>query len=209
MITAITLDQLINLVPEFSTSHLDKQHIANTMNEVFIGATGVNTVNRRAAFIAQTAVESAYYSALIENLHYSAAKLLVTFPTHFDATNVMQYANQPDKIANRAYANRMGNGDESSGDGFKYKGRGLIQLTGKDNYQHCSDDLKIDFVTDPDYAATITGAFLSTNWFWNKNNLNSWADKDDIKTITHLVNGGYNGLADRTMIYQRAKHILT
>jgi putative chitinase len=203
----ITLNQLLQIVPEFTTSKFDKQNIANTLNELFI-STSINTLNRRAAFIAQTAVESNSYRAITENLNYSAQGLLKTFPTHFTAAEAAAYARQPEKIANRAYCNRMGNGDENSGDGWKYRGRGFLQLTGKDNYTHCAADTKFDFVGNPDYAATVSGAFVSAVWYWEKHKINDWADKDDIKTVSHIVNGGYNGLSERSFLYATAKKVL-
>lgn len=178
------------------------------MNDLFSGPV-FNTLNRRAAFIAQLAVESAGFHAVVENLMYSGNGLLHTFPKYFDASIVNQYEYQPAKIASRVYANRMGNRDETSGDGFKYRGRGFIQLTGHDNYVACGHDIGVDLITNPDYLSTVVGAFASAVWYWNKHNLNQYADADDIKTITHVINGGYNALPERTLFYTKAKTILT
>lgn len=117
------------------------------------------------------------------------------------------YARQPDKIANKVYANRMGNGDEASGEGWKFRGRGLIQVTGKTNYTACGQFLKIDLTQTPEYLETLPGAVDSAVWFWQLHNLNQYADLDDIKTITKKINGGYNGLEERTKYYEEAKKI--
>lgn len=172
----------------------------------------VTTVQRVAAFIAQCAHESANFTILSENLNYSAEALVKLFPTRFrgDAAN---YHRQPEKIANRIYANRMGNGPESSGDGWKYRGRGPIQLTGKANYQKFASDFFEDPETVMDDPALVTDdiptSLYSALWFWNKNNLNKFADAGDIKGMTKVINGGYNGLNERISYYNKALSILT
>ena len=118
------------------------------------------------------------------------------------------YHRQPEKIANKVYANRMGNGPETSGDGFKYCGRGLIQLTGKNNYQNFADSLEMNVEDVPAYLATFEGAAQSACWFWESNNLNQWADKGDIVTLTKRINGGTIGLEDRIKHYEHALHVL-
>jgi putative chitinase len=118
------------------------------------------------------------------------------------------YAGKQELIANKIYANRMGNGDESSGDGFRYCGRGLIQLTGKTNYQNFADSLEMDVEDVPAYLATFEGAAQSACWFWETNNLNRFADVGDIKGLTKAINGGYIGLEDRIKHYEHALHVL-
>jgi len=161
----------------------------------------INTVNRSLHFLSQVMHESGDFKRKEENLNYSANGLVLTFRKYFDADLAKQYQNKPEKIANRVYANRMGNGDEASGDGWKYRGRGFIQLTGKDNYEALSRDLMGDFVNNPHFVAEDKYAMLSAGWFWNSRNLNSLADLgltiDVIERITKKVNGGLNGLSAR------------
>jgi putative chitinase len=170
----------------------------------------INTPQRIAAFIAQCAHESGGFRALKENLNYKAPSLRRTFPKYFpDDAIAAQYANKQDMIANRVYANRMGNGDEASGDGFKYCGRGLIQLTGKNNYTLFAASVGIDNMDEVvEYLGTFEGAVQSACWFWESNNLNQWADKGDILTLTKRINGGTIGLEDRIKHYNHAVHVL-
>jgi putative chitinase len=168
----------------------------------------INTPQRVAAFVAQCAHESANFTILHENLNYRAATLTKVWPRLFPADIAAQYAGQPERIANRAYAGRMGNGPEESGDGFKYCGRGLIQLTGHDNYQAFADSLEMSIDDVPEYLATFEGAAQSACWFWETNNLNQWADKGDILTLTKRINGGVLGLEDRTKHYNDNLQIL-
>lgn len=168
---------------------------------------GFNTVQRLAMFLAQCAHESAGFSVLSENLNYSAKSLLVVFPKYFNSSNVDAYARNPEKIANRVYANRMGN--DAEGDGYKYRGRGYIQLTGKANYQAFANVSSIpDVLDNPDKVATPLGGMESAIWFWNVHNLNKYADNDDIKSCTKIVNGGYNGLTERQELYTSLKKII-
>jgi putative chitinase len=118
------------------------------------------------------------------------------------------YHRNPEKIANKVYADRMGNGDEASGDGFKYRGRGLIQLTGKDNYRACGDALGVDLVENPDLVSSPQYAALSAGWFWDKNKLNQFADANDMTTLTKRINGGTHGLDDRVARTQHAIDVL-
>ena len=170
------------------------------------------SVPRVAAFLAQTAHESGNYKTLKENLNYRAETLRKVFPKYFPTDELAQeYANKPNKqeaIANRVYANRMGNGDEESGDGFRYCGRGLIQLTGKNNYTAFAESLEMPVEDVPEYLATFEGAVQSACWFWETNNLNQWADKGDILTLTKRINGGTIGLEDRIKHYNHALHVL-
>jgi len=172
----------------------------------------INTPQRVAAFVAQCAHESAGFKFLKENLNYKAASLRKVFPKYFpDDALAAQYANHPNKqeaIANRVYANRMGNGDEASGDGFRYLGRGLIQLTGKNNYTLFAASVDTPVEEIPEYLQTFEGAVQSACWFWEQNNLNQWADKGDILTLTKRINGGTIGLEDRIKHYNHALHVL-
>jgi putative chitinase len=169
----------------------------------------INTVPRVAAFMAQTAHESGNYRAIKENLNYRAESLCKVWPRYFPNIEIArQYAQQPEKIANRAYANRMGNGDEASGDGWKFCGRGLIQLTGKSNYERYAESLEISLDEASEHLTTFEGCVQSAAWFWEANNLNQWADKGDILTLTKRINGGTIGLEDRIKHYNHAMHVL-
>jgi putative chitinase len=169
---------------------------------------GIDTPQRVAAFIAQAAHESGNFTALHENLNYRAVTLRKVFPKYFPTDEMAaQYAQQPEKIANRVYANRMGNGPEESGDGFRYCGRGLIQLTGQQNYQNFADSIETPLDQVPDFLQTFEGAVQSACWFWENNNLNQYADTDDILTMTKRINGGTIGLEDRKRHYEHAKHV--
>ena len=164
---------------------------------------------RIAAFLSQVAHESGGFKFVVENLNYSADALLRVFPKYFPTPEIANaYARQPERIANRAYANRMGNGDEASGDGWAYRGRGLIQLTGKNNYASFSLQMDNNCLVEPDIVAEPKLAALSAGWYWNSRNINPVADTDDIKEVTRLVNGGYNGLADREAKYEKLMQIL-
>jgi len=167
----------------------------------------IENPSRIAGFLAQTSHESGKYKFLTENLNYSDKGLLKTFPKYFNESNVMEYARKPEAIANRVYANRMGNGDEASGDGWRYCGRGLIQLTGKNNYQAFANSEQMNIEEVPDYLITYVGAVRSALWFWNKNNLNATADAGDLLMMTKKINGGTHGLAERTSEYTRILEI--
>ena len=168
----------------------------------------INTPQRVAAFLAQCAHESGGFVFLKENLNYKAPSLRKVFPKYFqDDATASAYANKPERIANRVYANRMGNGDESSGDGWRYCGRGLIQLTGKDNYTFFAASLDIPVEEASEYLQTFEGAVQSACFFWEQNNLNKWADSGDILTLTKRINGGTIGLEDRIKHYEHALHI--
>lgn len=169
----------------------------------------INTIPRVAMFLAQCGHESADFKILKENLNYRAETLLKVFPRYFSSINVAkQYAHQPEKIANRVYSNRMGNGDEASGDGFRFCGRGLIQLTGKANYSAFAESIETPLEEIPDYLLTFEGAVQSACWFWETNNINPWADKGDVLQVTKIINGGTNGLQDRTDRYSKIIKIL-
>jgi putative chitinase len=157
---------------------------------------------RIAGFLSNVAHESGGFATVTEGLHYSVAGLMRTWPQRFPTVEVAQaYAMQPEKIANRAYCDRMGNGSEASGDGWKYRGRGLIQLTGKNNYvaysMACDNEALQypDIVVEPKYAAESAG------WFWDVNRLNTLADAQDVRGMRRRINGGFNGLDDTQAKY--------
>ena len=169
----------------------------------------INTVDRISAFIGQTYVESAGYTALHENLNYQAASLMRVWPSRFPTIEIAnQYAHNQEMIANRAYSDRMGNGNEASGDGWKYRGRGIIQLTGHDNYKAFADSIDMDINELPAYLETFKGALNSACWFVKSKNLNQFADVWDIKTLSIRINGGTNGLDERITQCNRIRQIL-
>ena len=202
----ISQEQLQQILP--GNPYLD--HWTEALNKI-LPDYDINTPQRVAAFLAQCAHESGSFTALHENLNYRAVTLRKVFPKYFPNDAIAeQYASQPNKaelIANRVYANRMGNGDEASGDGYRYCGRGLIQLTGKQNYQAFADSIEIPVEEVPEFLATFEGAIQSAAWFWESNNLNQWADKGDILTLTKRINGGTIGLADREKHYHHALEV--
>ncbi|MDH4285586.1 MAG: glycoside hydrolase family 19 protein [Gallionellaceae bacterium] len=168
----------------------------------------INTPTRQAAFLAQVSHESMRLMRIVENLNYSAIGLLGTFEKYFTEAEAERYARQPQAIANRVYASRMGNGDEASGDGWKYRGRGLIQITGKNNYQACGDALGIDLVADPDMLTQHDPAALSAAWYWKSHGCNELADLGDFHGITRRINGGDNGAAERFAQFELARYAL-
>ncbi len=198
-----TKEQLGQIIP--GNPYLD--HWFDALNEI-LPEYEINTPQRVASFVAQCAHESGGFRALKENLNYKAESLVRVFPKYFKTLDeARHYEKQPEKIANKIYGNRMGNGDEASGDGFRYCGRGLIQLTGKDNYSWFAASLEIPVEEVPEYLQTFEGAVQSACWFWETNNLNQWADKGDILTMTKRINGGTIGLEDRIKHYNHALHI--
>lgn len=200
----LTLNQLKQMVPGITNA----EHWHEALS-ILLPDYEINTPKRVAAFIAQCAHESGGFRFLSENLNYKAESLMKTFHKYFpDMGTANAYAKQPMKIANKVYANRMGNGDEASGDGWKYCGRGLIQLTGKTNYSWFAASIETPVEEITAYLGTFEGAAQSACWFWESNNLNAVADTGDIKKMTKIINGGDIGLADRTAHYQHALHIL-
>ena len=183
------------------------EHWCEALNKI-LPDYDITTPARIAAFIAQTAHESGGYTALHENLNYQAASLCRVWPRYFNANNANDYAHQPEKIANRAYANRMGNGDEASGDGWRFCGRGLLQVTGHDNYQAFADSIQTDINEVPAYLQTFEGAVQSACWFWENNNLIHWADAGNIEKMTQIINGGQLGIDDRRARYNHALQVL-
>lgn len=164
----------------------------------------ISTPRRLAAFLANVSVESGSLTRLTENLNYKASGLLRVFPSHFDGDEAAEYAHQPEKIANRVYADRMGNGDEASGDGWRFRGRGLFQITGRDNYVACGEALGVDLIENPEYMESAEGAARSAAWFWHSHGLNALADAGDFHRICRKINGGDNGLEERQVAYRIA-----
>jgi len=203
----LTKQQLKQLLPR--NPYIDYWH--NALSQL-LPDYEINTPQRIAAFIAQCSHESGGFTALKENLNYRWETLRRLFPKYFPTDDLAKaYANMPNKqeaIANRVYASRMGNGPEDSGDGYRFCGRGLIQLTGRDNYTFFAGSLDISVEEASEYLGTFEGAAQSACWFWETNNLNKWADTGDIKELTRRINGGYIGLEDRIKHYEHALHVL-
>jgi len=200
----LTKEQLAQIIP--GNAYVDQWHDALSQ---LLPDYGIDTPARVASFLAQCAHESGGFTALKENLNYRAVTLRRVFPKYFPDDDIANaYAGKQEMIANRVYGGRMGNGDEHSGDGFRYCGRGLIQLTGKDNYQAFADSIETAVEDVPEYLATFEGAVQSACWFWESNNLNQFADSGDIETMTKRINGGTIGLEDRIKHYNHALHVL-
>ena len=203
----LTLQQLRELLPK--NPHVEYWHRALAQ---LLPDYEINTPQRIAAFIAQCSHESGGFMAIKENLNYRWQTLRKIFPRYFPTDELAQeYASKPNKaeaIANRVYANRMGNGPEQSGDGYRYCGRGLIQLTGRENYSWFAASLQITPEEASQYMETFEGAAQSACWFWETNKLNTWADTGDIVTLTKKINGGTIGLEDRIKHYNHALHVL-
>ena len=198
-----TLDHLKQIVP--GNPYID--HWYEALCEV-LPDYDIDTPQRVAAFLAQCAHESGGFKAIKENLNYRPETLLKLFKKYFDLPTAQHYCSMPNKqeaIANRIYANRMGNGPEESGDGYKFCGRGLIQLTGKQNYTKLAEDLGISIDETIAYLETSSGAVSSAGWFWDNNNLNQYCDKGDFVTLTKRINGGTIGLADRQHHFDEAR----
>jgi putative chitinase len=199
----LTKEQLKQLLPK--NPYIDQWHKALSQ---LLPDYEINTPQRIAAFMAQCAHESGEFLFLSENLNYKAASLRKIFGKYFpDDATAAAYEKKPEKIANRIYASRMGNSDEASGDGYKYRGRGLIQVTGKQNYTWFAASLQITPEEAAEYMGTFEGAAQSACWFWETNKLNDWADKGDIVTLTKKINGGTIGLEDRIKHYEHALHV--
>lgn len=166
---------------------------------------GINTNLRLAHFFCQISHESGL-KPISENLNYSAKRLWEIFPKYFPTTELAnKYQKNPKSIANRVYANRMGNGDEASGEGWKYRGRGFLQITGKENYHRLANDTDIDCLKNPDLLLEEANAMISALWFWNLKKLNIFADEDNLSTITKRINGGFNGIEHRKELLKKWK----
>lgn len=164
---------------------------------------GIDTPERISMFLAQVIHESGGFARLEENLNYSSAGLMRVWPKRFTTLQIaMKYARKPQAIANKVYSNRMGNGPEESGEGWLYRGRSLIQITGKDNYTLIDKDIpSLGIMKNPDVLKTVFGGVTAACWYWKKNGLNRYADKQDIVGCTKAINGGLIGLDERKHIY--------
>lgn len=207
----VTREQLVFFFTNTSTSIIDDLHddLNHAMEQFF-----VDSPDRVAAFMAQIDIESGGLRHREENLNYSARRLMEVFPRHFRDVDVNQYDRNPQRIANRVYRNRMGNGPESSGDGWRYRGRGLIQLTGKNNYTAFGRAMGMTAEEASDYMSTAEGACMSAAWFWETNGLNPIADRGQIDEISRIINAGpggslsaVHGLDKRRESYKRAIEI--
>lgn len=168
---------------------------------------GLTTKDRIAHFMAQIEHES-NLKPISENLNYSSVGLTTIFGKYFNSESAKDYARSSQRIANRVYSNRMGNGNEASGEGWKFRGRGFIQITGKDNYKALSKDTGNDYVNNPDLLLNESDAMISALWYWKRINGNALADEGNIKEITRKINGGYNGLSDRINKLKKWKSVL-
>lgn len=209
----ITLEQVLKAVPAAKKLKVATflPHLISAMAEFEI-----NTPLRQAAFLAQIFHESGNLEHVDENLNYSAKGLQDTWASRFDAAAAERYARKPEMIANKVYANRMGNRDEASGDGWKYRGAGLIQLTGKDNQFACAMAIGCDPTQIGDYLRTEEGACRSAGWYWSTNNLNKWADVRDIDGVSDVINIGRKtarvgdsiGYAHRKALFEAFERVL-
>ena len=200
----ITAQQLLQILPN-----------AGSVAGVFVSALNdamarfkIEGRLRVAAFLAQIGHESGQLRTLVENLNYSAEGLIRTWPKRFNLVTATSVARKPEQIANIVYASRLGNGPAVTGDGWRYRGRGLIQITGWVNYQACGSALSVDLLNKPELLEQPVYAALSAAWFWSSNGLNELADGERFEAITRKVNGGLNGQADRLAIYKRALEVL-
>ena len=178
------------------------------LNETFTKFV-IATPRQQAGFIGQCSHECGNFRILEENLNYRAATLMKLWPKRFPTQEIANaYEKNPKRIANMVYSSRMGNRDEASGDGYRFRGRGCIQLTGHAGYYHAGQDLGVDFVKDPDLVATPKYAALTAGWFWSTHNCNTLAENGDWTGLTKKINGGVIGLADRIKHIQHALEIL-
>lgn len=170
----------------------------------------INTPARQASFIAQVGVESGQLTRLTESLIYSPERLLAVWPSRFPTLKQTEgYAHNAVALANKVYGGRMGNGDEASGDGWKFRGRGLLMITGRENYDKCGAACGYDLVTNPQFLDSPALACLSAGWFWSSHGLNEIADSGDQERVTRRVNGGISGLAQRKAMFDLALRVLT
>ena len=199
----ITLEQLKKIIPTNKEPQAWLDVLVDILPEY-----DIDTPKRLAGFLAQTAHESGDFRLLEENLNYSAAQLQKTWPKRFDAATAAQFARKPEAIANKVYSNRMGNGTPESGDGWRFRGRGIKQLTGRDNYTAFGKSVNMTAEKAAEYLTTKKGAVESAAWFWKTNNLNRFADAGDIVGMTKVINGGTIGLDDRKKRYNSALAVL-
>ena len=198
---AVTAEQLAKL-------HIGAEWVS-ALNETF-DRFGISSALQQAAFIGQCGHECGHFKILEENLNYRAETLMKLWPKRFPTKEIAdQYARQPRKIANKVYADRMGNRDEASGDGFRFRGRGCIQLTGHANYFHASKALGVDFVANPDLVATPQYAALTAGWFWSTHDCNRLAQASEWTALTKKINGGTIGLQERILHTNQAVSVLS
>ena len=169
---------------------------------------GLDTKMEQACFIGQFSYESNHFKDLAENLNYRAETLVKLWPKRFTPELAAQYAHQPEKIANFIYANRMGNRDEASGDGWRFRGSGLCQLTGHDNFYHAGKALGVDLVANPDLARTSQYAAATAGWFWQTHNCDKYANSQDYNGLTKVINGGLFGAEQRVATMKQAQTVL-
>jgi putative chitinase len=187
--------------------------LVDPFNETF-QRFGITTPAQQASWIGQCGHECGNFRILEENLNYRAPTLLKLFPKTpkrqwgFTPEEAAAYEKQPVRIANRIYGNRMGNRDEASGDGFRFRGSGFLQLTGMNNFYHAGQQLGVDFIMQPELVRTPQYAAMTAGWFWQTHRLNQYADSNDILTMTKRINGGTIGLEDRKKHIEHALHVL-
>jgi putative chitinase len=196
-----------------NAEQLQRLHIGlewmSALNDTFARFV-IATPRQQAAFIGQCGHECGHFKTLEENLNYRAETLMKLWPKRFPTLEVANgYARNPKKIANKVYADRMGNRDEASGDGYRFRGRGCIQLTGYANYFHAGKALGVDFVREPDLVATPTYAALTAGWFWSTHTCNDLAEAQNWTALTKKINGGTIGLQDRIKHTEEALHVLS
>ena len=198
----------LNQIKQFCPKHKQPQLLVDTLNK-FLPLYGITTKEQIACFLSQCSHESAGFSRLSENLNYSAAGLCATWKKRFPTmASAKPYTRSPEKIANLVYCDRMGNGNEASGDGWKYRGKGVIQLTGKANYEKLSKGIGKPLSECIDYCATLEGGIESACWFWKTNNLNHYVEKNDFEGLTKAINGGLNGYTERQELHKVALGLL-
>jgi putative chitinase len=196
----VTADQLHKL-------HIGPQWV-DALNETF-GRFNISTKRQQAAFIGQCGHECGNFRILEENLNYRAESLMKLWPKRFDSDKSNMCARNPKLIANTVYSGRMGNRDEASGDGYRFRGRGCMQLTGYANYFHAGQALGVDFVMEPDLVATPKFAALTAGWFWSTHDCNRLAENADWAGLTKKINGGTIGLQDRILHTNQALEVLS
>lgn len=202
MITLPTLQKLFPNTPKATLTPY-----VSILNDK-LPAHDITGQKRVACLLAQVGHESAGLTARLENLNYSAAGLLATFPKYFTPAQAKAYTRQPERIANRVYANRMNNGPEASGDGWRFRGKGLIQLTGKANHQAFAKWMSLTLDEAVVYLTTLEGAVMGAVWFWESRGLNALADGGQITAMTKVINGGTNGIDDRKRLWKLALTLL-
>ena len=198
----ITQQQIRRVVPDVNSKNLNAFVASLNMYGVHFG---IDSPLRMAMYLSMTLHETGNLRYSEENMNYSAEGLLKTFPKYFNAETAKEYARNPQKIGSRVYANRMGNGNEASGDGYKFRGRGMIQITGRNMYQqfNASEWCTEDVVKCPEKLAIYPLDQVSAMWFWTEHGLNEVADNGDVDKATKIINGGINGLSNRKFLYRK------